>query len=187
MIETICCEVCLDLLPLVQDGVASDASKQLVTAHLAQCPACRAAMAVHAPEVPDDRRVLARLRRGLSLRLLCFLAFGILAGALLTYYGGYGAVFLLVLLPGIGAINQIFWRKKWWLSASATTVAFLVLGMVSLVQHQQINRYFFVQVPVSAVALGLLCLLGNAVAALFRFAFAPCPMDLKEEAFDEKT
>ncbi|MUT97691.1 MAG: hypothetical protein EP147_19310 [Subdoligranulum sp.] len=41
-IKKIPCAVCRDLMPLVQDGVASPESEALVKAHLAACPACRA-------------------------------------------------------------------------------------------------------------------------------------------------
>ena len=63
------CAVCRDLMPLVQDGVASPESEALVQAHMAVCPACRAlwqgtddpAM----PELPalDDGKILQKLRR----------------------------------------------------------------------------------------------------------------------------
>ena len=36
------CAVCRDLMPLVQDGIASPESEQLVRAHIAVCPACQA-------------------------------------------------------------------------------------------------------------------------------------------------
>ena len=35
------CAVCRDLIPLVQDGVASLESEALVKAHLQTCPECR--------------------------------------------------------------------------------------------------------------------------------------------------
>mgnify|MGYP002547768194 CR=1 FL=1 len=35
------CEVIRDLLPLVQDGVASEASCRMVQEHLEECEACR--------------------------------------------------------------------------------------------------------------------------------------------------
>ena len=35
----ISCAVCRDLMPLVQDGVASPESEALVQAHMAVCPA----------------------------------------------------------------------------------------------------------------------------------------------------
>ena len=37
------CAVCRDLIPLVQDGVASPESEALVKAHLQTCPECRKA------------------------------------------------------------------------------------------------------------------------------------------------
>ena len=37
----ISCAVCRDLIPLVQDGVASPESEALVKAHLQTCPECR--------------------------------------------------------------------------------------------------------------------------------------------------
>ena len=38
------CGVCLDLIPLVRDGVASEESIQLVLDHTAVCPSCREAL-----------------------------------------------------------------------------------------------------------------------------------------------
>ena len=65
------CAVCRDLIPLVQDGVASPESEALVKAHLAACPACRAlrqgADAPAVPELPapNDGKILQKLRRRL--------------------------------------------------------------------------------------------------------------------------
>ena len=69
------CAVCRDLMPLVQDGVASPESEALVKAHLAACPACRAlrqgADAPAVPELPapDDGKILQKLRRRRGQRL----------------------------------------------------------------------------------------------------------------------
>ena len=80
------CAVCRDLMPLVQDGVASPESEALVQAHMAVCPACRAlwqgtddpAM----PELPalDDGKILQKLRRRYSTHLLLLAFVGIAAG-----------------------------------------------------------------------------------------------------------
>lgn len=60
------CEVCRDLMPLVQDGVASEASRRLVEQHTAHCAACRELWRQEdPPAMPDDRRVLPRIRRRL--------------------------------------------------------------------------------------------------------------------------
>lgn len=42
--QDIPCGVCLDLIPLVRDGVASEESVQLVLDHTAVCPSCREAL-----------------------------------------------------------------------------------------------------------------------------------------------
>ena len=85
-IKKIPCAVCRDLMPLVQDGVASPESEALVKAHLAACPACRAlrqgadAPVVPALPAPDDGKILQRLRRRYSMHLLLLAFAGIAAG-----------------------------------------------------------------------------------------------------------
>ena len=75
-IKKIPCAVCRDLMPLVQDGVASPESEALVKAHLAACPACRAlrkgtdAPAVPELPAPDDGKILQKLRRRYRQRQL---------------------------------------------------------------------------------------------------------------------
>ena len=92
-IKKIPCAVCRDLMPLVQDGVASPESEALVKAHLAACPACHAlrqgADAPAVPELPapDDGKILQKLRRRYSTHLLLLAFAGIAAGIALGYTG----------------------------------------------------------------------------------------------------
>ena len=99
-IKKIPCAVCRDLMPLVQDGVASPESEALVKAHLAACPACRAlrqgADAPAVPELPapDDGKILQKLRRRYSTHLLLLAFVGIAAGVALGYTGSANWVIL---------------------------------------------------------------------------------------------
>ena len=101
-IKKIPCAVCRDLMPLVQDGVASPESEALVKAHLAACPACRAlrqgADAPAVPELPapDDGKILQKLRRRYSAHLLLLAFVGIAAGVALGYTGRSNWVILLL-------------------------------------------------------------------------------------------
>lgn len=87
------CAVCRDLMPLVQDGVASPESEALVQAHMAVCPACRALWqgadepTTPEPPAPDDGKILQRLRRRYSTHLLLLAFAGIAAGIALGYTG----------------------------------------------------------------------------------------------------
>src|SRR5699024_10765421 len=79
------CEVCRDLIPLVQDGAASPRSVQLVGRHIEHCESCRAFWQADAPPpAPDDGRVLARIHRRLRLVQIAALAAGTLVGLWLT-------------------------------------------------------------------------------------------------------
>ena len=89
------CAVCRDLMPLVQDGVASPESKALVQAHTDD-PAM--------PELPapDDGKILQRLRRRYSTHLLLLAFVGIAAGVALGYTGS--ANWVILFLPCVWAV-----------------------------------------------------------------------------------
>ena len=107
-IKKIPCAVCRDLMPLVQDGVASPESEALVKAHLAACPACRAlqqgtdAPAVPELPAPDDGKILQKLRRRYSTHLLLLAFVGIAAGVALGYTGS--ANWVILFLPCVWAV-----------------------------------------------------------------------------------
>lgn len=61
------CDVIQDLLPLYQEELCSEASRELVQAHLAECPRCRAQLAaaerIEFQEVPDPERADAAVAK----------------------------------------------------------------------------------------------------------------------------
>lgn len=102
------CAVCRDLMPLVQDGVASPDSEALVQAHMAVCPACRALWqgtddpAMPELPAPDDGKILQKLRRRYSTHLLLLAFVGIAAGVALGYTGS--ANWVILFLPCVWAV-----------------------------------------------------------------------------------
>ena len=60
------CDIVRDLLPLVHDGVASEASRAAVQAHLAGCSACRAEWEALEADAPKEKANLeeAEMLRG---------------------------------------------------------------------------------------------------------------------------
>ena len=109
------CAVCRDLMPLVQDGVASPESEALVQAHLAACPACRALWqgtepeATPEPPAPDDGKIIQRLRRRYSTHLLLLALAGIAAGIALGYTGrsNWVILFLPLVWGGLVVLDTI--------------------------------------------------------------------------------
>ena len=166
------CGACRDLLPLVEDGVASEESRLLVEEHLQSCESCRREAGKAAPmeepvkNLPDS--ALHRLRRWLLLwgGLLVFA--GCVCGILLTYSAGMFYNFLL--MPAAGTVSLLLFGKKGLLAAPAVGLAaFLWMGSRTLAEGGKLSE-FAANWPY-AVIYALLCLLGAAVAALLRFAF----------------
>lgn len=181
------CDICRDLLPLVRDGVASEASRRAVEEHVAHCEACRALWGEEAPPPPLHReRVLGRIRRRLYAWQGAMTAAGLILGMVLANTGQAG--YNILLLPVLGAVAQ-------WLSPRrARWLPLLVWGLIAAVTLWSNAGYllgrlaewdwynFFAILGLSilyGLLLGALCALGTLAAALFRYALR------KEETRDE--
>lgn len=181
------CDICRDLLPLVRDGVASEASRRAVEEHVAHCEACRELWGEEAPPPPLHReRVLGRIRRRLYAWQGAMTAAGLILGMVLANTGQAG--YNILLLPVLGAVAQ-------WLSPRrARWLPLLVWGLITAVTLWSNAGYllgrlaewdwynFFAILGLSilyGLLLGALCALGTLAAALFRYALR------KEETRDE--
>ena len=163
------CEICKDLLPLVEDGVASGESRAAVQAHLERCPACRAlaAGALPPPPAPDGEALLRRVRRTLRGFALVILLAGALFGMGLS--GSMNMFYNSLLMPAMGAAAYYVWRWK-----AAAVLPPLLAGM-SLVcwllrwgwglEPEPLPGYL-----IWAAIYCVLALAGVAIAGLFHFA-----------------
>lgn len=181
------CDICRDLLPLVRDGVASEASRRAVEEHVVHCEACRELWGEEAPPPPLHRdRVLGRIRRRLYAWQGAMTAAGLILGMVLANTGQAG--YNILLLPVLGAVAQ-------WLSPRrARWLPLLVWGLITAVTLWSNAGYllgrlaewdwynFFAILGLSilyGLLLGALCALGTLAAALFHYALR------KEETRDE--
>ena len=162
----ITCEVCMDLMPLVHDGVASDDSVNAVQQHIRQCPDCRALFEGQAPLPSDKGKILDKLNRKIQLASAMVLMFGVLFGLLLT--AGSGIFHNALIMPIIGAIGYYLFRWR---------ALYLIPGIL-FVTHLVINYLGMGQEVLGFVTLatwtGLYCifaLIGFVIAALLHFVF----------------
>ncbi len=180
------CDICRDLMPLVRDGVASEASRRAVEEHVAHCEACRRLWGEEAPPPAPDPGVLGRIRRRLYAWQGAMTAAGLILGMALASTGeraGYN----ILLLPVLGAAVQ-------WLSPRrARWLPLLVWGLMMGVSLAPSARFLLTRLAQgdgntvfdALIAEGLwcllyavLCALGMLAAALFRYALR------KEEPHD---
>lgn len=163
------CGVCMDLLPLVKDGVASEESCAAVQAHLENCPACRALAGeqVQPPPTPNGAALLRRVRRGLRSFALVVLLTGALFGMGLS--GSMDMFYNSLLMPALGAAAYFVWRWK------AIGVLPPLLAGMSLVCWALGRGWGLDTEPLPAYLIWaaiycVLALVGVAIAGLFHFA-----------------
>lgn len=106
----ISCDMCIDLMPLVQDGVASEDSRNAVLQHLQECPDCRALYEGEVPAPSNTRELLVKVKRRAQIFSAMVMMFGIFYGLMLT--SGNGIFMNVVIMPIIGAIGYYLFRWR---------------------------------------------------------------------------
>ncbi|MGI5894295.1 MAG: zf-HC2 domain-containing protein [Candidatus Merdivicinus sp.] len=175
------CGVCRDLLPLVEDGIASEESTVLVEEHLRNCPECRDFASGNpsiAPKQSDFSNPLRRLKAHLLVWAGSFLLIGCLCGVLIGYSAEMFYNFLL--MPGAGAAGYCLFRKKCWIIPLAVAgLSYLWQTAASLLTEGIQNGIFIAHLPFALIYAVLSCI-GILIAALLKFAFR------KEDFHDDK-
>ena len=113
------CEAIRDLIPLVLDGAASQASEAVVAEHCASCAECAALMngaITVAP--PDAEKDLRRLRKGLFFAAIPMLLLGILFGVMLM--DDFSMFYNFIVFPAVGAAAYFMLRGWCWLAPVVT-------------------------------------------------------------------
>ena len=174
----ISCEVCRDLMPLVRDGVASADSEALVRVHTERCGGCRTMLESETPpehSMPDDARVLRRLRWRLLAQSVLFALVGVLGALWLTSRAG--DVYLAWWLPLVGAACYYVLRRRCWLVPAAAAAFVLLYFFIPNMQSLQWGSV----VPYVSMALAVAgpLAIGCAIAGLLHFAFG----NRKEEKY----
>lgn len=80
----ITCEICKDLIPLVQDGVASGTAPPQWSRHIQSCPQCRVMWEGQIPRPADSSRILEKVRHRARVFMGMVLMFGVFFGLSLT-------------------------------------------------------------------------------------------------------
>lgn len=104
----ITCDMCMDLMPLVQDGVASEDSIAAVDHHIKTCPECKSMFEGQVPVPSDSSKIIQKIQRKVRLFMGMVLMFGVLFGLSLT---ASSELFLnSLIMPIIGCIGYYLFR-----------------------------------------------------------------------------
>jgi len=104
------CDICMDLMPLVQDNVASADSILVVKEHLENCPDCRTIYEGQIPTPTDRNQIIKKIQRKTHIFLSMILMFGVFFGLSLT---ASSELFLnSLIMPILGCIGYYLFRWK---------------------------------------------------------------------------
>ena len=113
------CDIILDLIPLVKDGVASRESEKLVFDHIKTCPNCKKEyetmnkMIVSQENLPTAEVIVKKIKRRMFAVQIAILIAGTLFGVALT--NTMGMFYNVVIMPLLGALSFIALKKKWFI------------------------------------------------------------------------
>lgn len=164
----ITCDMCMDLMPLVQDGVASEDSIEAVELHMKSCPVCREMFEGQIPASSDSVLVLKEIQRKLRIFVGMVLMFGVFFGLSLT---ASNELFLnILIMPIIGCIGYyLFGWKGIYTTPCLLFVTHLItngLGLLRGTEHLDIPSLLLWSGLYS-----LFVMLGTVIAGLLHFAF----------------
>lgn len=171
----ISCDICMDLLPLVCDGIASEDSKAAVEAHVKTCEMCRRLyesgrmgdMDVKVTAV-DTVKAFEKFRRKLQMFSGMLLMFGIFFGLSLT--AGDDMFYNSLIMPVIGALGYYVFREK-----ALYTVPGLLLITYSFINFfgliRGVEYMDFLSMTMWVFIYSIFVWIGILVAWLLHFAF----------------
>lgn len=166
------CAIIADLIPLVQDGVASSDSKEAVHAHIEICTNCRQLYEREQIVMPCDAPLIFKLQRHIFWRQLLVLLVGMLP-ALFLLEQGMLVFYNIILMPVLGLLSYCNLRRKWYYAPIGVGICCFLYELL-----------IFIFAPASfsprlsySFALMLLTMLGSLIGFLLRYAFT------KEEVY----
>ena len=168
----ITCGICEDLMPLVQDGIASEDSRQALRRHIESCPSCQAMFQGELP--PSDgqdilgQKILWQLKHKVRLFSLMALMCGVFLGLCLT--GSSGMFYNTLIMPLIGAVGYCLFRWKAIYTIPLLLLIFYPIATVAsmILSGEMLDVYSTVS---WTVIYSIFALTGTAIAGLLHFAF----------------
>jgi len=168
------CNVILDLIPIVKDGVASRESAEMVREHIEGCKSCRAeydAFEGAPSEQPliRDEKIVAAIKRSIFITQLIILGAGAALGIGLS--NSMDVFYNILLMPAIGGFSLLVLKKKWYLAPAAvfilTFIWQIIAGIILDGFRLDVLRMGLYYSVIYTILVGL----GEIIAALLKFAF----------------
>ena len=127
----ISCKICMDLIPLVQDGIASEDSREAVEQHISMCESCAAYYSGEIPPVADTDWIMVEVKRKVQFFFIMLLMFGIFFGLGLT--ASSELFYNSLIMPIVGVFGYVIFR---WKSLYTVPLLLLFTNVISFILNE---------------------------------------------------
>lgn len=137
----ISCDTCLDLMPLVMDGVSSEDSNKLVEEHIQECEECRAiyneSKHIEMADLDiDNDKVLGQIKRKLYSFAGLILILGSIIGVNLN--NSQSMFYNFIIMPILGGVSYLAFGKKAYLGS----IFVFIISFINQGIHSYLTGYF---------------------------------------------
>jgi len=170
----ISCDIILDLIPLVKDGVASEDSVKIVHEHIKSCQSCRADYEAfkytNIEQISTkDEKIIFAIKRSIFISQLIFLIAGALIG--IAFSNSMNMFYNFLIMPIVGSISLFTFKKKWYLSPVAIFILTYLWQTIEIIISDGFQWHSFYAGLFYSVIYTVLVIIGVVITKLLKFAF----------------
>lgn len=176
MSSKISCDICADLYPLVNDGIASEDSRLSVAEHISTCEKCAVLYdkednATSEKVSMDEKRIGRKIKNKLVYVGFLLIVVGILLGVSLSM--GEFMFYNIVIMPIIGGVGYFTFKNKSYLVIIAVFICVYARSVYDTLGYAFQGEFINAFVPPLwwAMIYTGLSVLGMLIAFLLRFGF----------------
>lgn len=177
----ISCDICIDLIPLVKDGITSKDSYNAVIEHINKCQTCKKffdeiyeANIINNENIKmNDKKVISKIRNRLMLAAIIMVILGSFIGVGISE--SEWMFYNIVLMPTIGALGYFAFNKKVYIVPIGIFALTSIWNFIKYIIERSANEINITDmILVSetwAVIYTSLCILGVLIGFLLYIAF----------------
>jgi len=164
------CDVAMDLMPLVEDGVASHGTCVLLHEHMAACLQCKARFGNPLPVDMDDAAVVGKIKKQMVYVLVSIMLIGTLFG--LAISDSMDLFYNALVMPAIGVLGYLLLKRKaYWVVLGMFTMSVLWVIVRELFNGYMDMTEILMTAGVWAVIFAGFTVVGIAIGWLLTYAF----------------
>lgn len=176
----ISCDICMDLIPLVKDGITSEDSYNAVIGHISQCETCKKFFdeidennTISKDIKINDKKVISKIKNQLVVIAMTMVILGSFIGVGISE--SEWMFYNVVLMPMIGGFGYFIFNKKAYIMPIAIFSLTFIWNFIKNIVEKSTNKINITDMILAsgtwAVIYASFCILGVLIGFLLYIAF----------------